>query len=191
MMQENRLSLQITWHYISLHLAWRTQRWRREKKDGRGLHKCHGWKLRLRMERQRNSTSHQNILPSTAPLLRNTRDAAVRTAWLTNCPLCWKCSCTNIYSMHHWNSSKTRDWRTRHNRWSGWREECGQSSLQMGAVCDYGQVVLSACVRGIRLATAQTSCQLPSANPDVLRRQGAVSKTKWHHRDKCKPSIAI
>ncbi len=144
MMQENRLSLQITWHYISLHLAWRTQRWRREKKDGRGLHKCHGWKLRLRMERQRNSTSHQNILPSTAPLLRNTRDAAVRTAWLTNCPLCRKCSCTNIYSMHHWNSSKTRDWRTRHNRWSGWREECGQSSLQMGAVCDYGQVVLSA-----------------------------------------------
>lgn len=32
-------------------------------------------KLRLRMERQRNSTSHQNILPSTAPLLRNTRSS--------------------------------------------------------------------------------------------------------------------
>ncbi len=79
MMQENRLSLQIPWHYMSLHLAWRTERDREEtnRMDVDYISAMGGvmsfTMLRLRMERQRNSTSHQNILPSTAPLLRNTR----------------------------------------------------------------------------------------------------------------------
>ncbi len=79
MMQENRLSLQIPWHYMSLHLAWRTERDREEtnRMDVDYISAMGGvmsfTKLCLRMERQRNSTSHQNILPSTAPLLRNTR----------------------------------------------------------------------------------------------------------------------
>lgn len=94
-------------------------------------------KLYLRMERQRNSTSHQNILPSTAPLLRNTRSG--QDSVINKLP-------TLLEALEHKHSPRAslpqqknikREDRVQPvNRLSVVSHAC-----RWGAVYDYGQVV--------------------------------------------------
>lgn len=134
-------------------------------------------KLRLRMERQRNSTSHQNILPSTALLLRNTRSG--QDSVINKLP-------TLLGVLKHKHSPQASLEQQKNIK----REDKVQPVNRLSAdshACRWGQYTIMGrwylFVRGICLATAQTSCQLLSANPDALRGQGAGSKTMWRHRD--------